>query len=56
MAVTKLPAKEAGSTPPPVPPDTPRPVGLGKGLAHIPDSFFAPLPEEILDSFESRQT
>lgn len=39
----------------PVPSDQPGPVGLGKGLTHIPDSFFAPLPEEILDSFEGRQ-
>ena len=56
MAVARPTAEGAGSTPPPIPPDPPRPVGLGKGLAHIPDSFFAPLPEEILDSFESRQT
>ena len=39
----------------PAPSNQPRPVGLGKGLAHIPDSFFDPLPEEILDSFEGRQ-
>jgi antitoxin (DNA-binding transcriptional repressor) of toxin-antitoxin stability system len=30
----------------------PRPVGLGKGLAIIPPSFFDPLPEEFLNSFE----
>ena len=34
------------------PVDEPRPVGLGKGLAEIPDSFFDPLPEEMLDLFE----
>ena len=34
--------------------DEPRPVGLGKGLAEIPDSFFDPLPEEMLDLFEGR--
>ena len=36
--------------------DEPRPVGLGKGLAEIPDSFFDPLPEEMLDLFEGRLT
>ena len=30
----------------------PRPVGLGKGLAEIPASFFDPLPEELLRLFE----
>lgn len=34
--------------------DEPRPVGLGKGLAEIPDSFFDPLPGELLDPFEGR--
>ena len=29
-----------------------RPVGLGKGLAEVPDSFFDPLPDTILDDFE----
>ena len=32
----------------------PRPVGLGKGLAQIPDSFFEPLPDEFLDRFEGK--
>ena len=32
----------------------PRPVGLGKGLVRIPDSFFDPLPEELLRLFEGR--
>lgn len=36
----------------PHPEDEPRPIGLGKGLAEIPESFFDPLPEEILDLFE----
>ncbi|MDD9989267.1 MAG: hypothetical protein OXQ31_23540 [Spirochaetaceae bacterium] len=31
-----------------------RPVGLGKGLAEVPESFFDPLPEHVLDSFEAR--
>ena len=30
----------------------PRPIGLGKGLAEIPDSFFEPLPDELLDLFD----
>ena len=32
----------------------PRPVGLGKGLAQIPDSFFEPLPDEFLDRFKDK--
>ena len=35
-------------------PTEPRPVGLGKGLVEIPDSFFEPLPEEILRLFEGK--
>ena len=37
-------------------PDTssqPRPIGLGKGLAEIPDSFFEPLPDDIYALFEA---
>ena len=34
------------------PVDEPRPIGLGKGLAEIPDSFFEPLPDEFLDQLE----
>ena len=29
----------------------PRPVGLGKGLAEVPESFFDPLPDDILALF-----
>ena len=32
----------------------PRPVGLGKGLVEIPDSFFDPLPDDLLDLFEGK--
>ena len=32
--------------------DEPRPVGLGRGLAEVSDTFFDPLPEDILSSFE----
>ena len=35
--------------------DEPRPIGFGKGLAEIPDSFFEPLPDEFLDRFESKR-
>ena len=31
-----------------------RPIGLGKGLVEIPDSFFEPLPEELLRLFEGK--
>ena len=33
-------------------PVKPRPVGLGRGLAEVPDSFFDPLPDDILEDFE----
>ena len=32
--------------------DEPRPVGLGKGLAEVPDSFFDPFPDDILHDFD----
>lgn len=32
----------------------PRPVGLGKGTVEIPDSFFDPLPADVLDLFEGK--
>jgi len=32
----------------------PRPLGLGKGLFTVPDSFFEPLPDDLLDAFEGR--
>ncbi|HXH01805.1 MAG TPA: type II toxin-antitoxin system Phd/YefM family antitoxin [Candidatus Competibacteraceae bacterium] len=32
----------------------PRPIGLAKGLFEVPDSFFEPLPEEVLADFEGR--
>ena len=32
----------------------PRPVGLGKGIAEIPPTFYEPLPDEILSAFEGR--
>jgi len=41
--------------PKPKPPAERRPVGLGKGLVEIPDSFFEPLPEELLRLFEGKR-
>ena len=32
--------------------DEPRPVGLGRGLARLSDSFHDPLPDDILDDFK----
>ena len=32
-----------------------RPIGLAKGLLEIPSSFFEPLPDDMLDAFESKQ-
>ncbi len=33
----------------------PRPIGLGKGLVEVPDSFYEPLPEELLWLFEGKE-
>lgn len=33
----------------------PRPIGLAKGTISIPPSFFEPLPEDILASFEGQE-
>jgi antitoxin (DNA-binding transcriptional repressor) of toxin-antitoxin stability system len=32
----------------------PRPAGLAEGQFSVPDSFFEPLPDELLDLFEGR--
>ena len=32
----------------------PRPFGLGKGLAQVPDSFFDPMPDDILARFNGK--
>jgi len=32
----------------------PRPIGLAKGHFTVPDDFNAPLPEEVLRTFESK--
>jgi antitoxin (DNA-binding transcriptional repressor) of toxin-antitoxin stability system len=33
----------------------PRPVGLMRGAFAVPDAFFDPLPEEMLQDFEGRE-
>ncbi len=30
----------------------PRPLGLAKGQVHLPDSFFDPLPDDLVSRFE----
>ncbi len=35
----------------PRPPKTPRPVGIDRGMI-VPESFFEPLPDEVLDAFD----
>ena len=30
-----------------------RPIGLAKGLFEVPKSFFDPLPDDLLDSFNN---
>jgi antitoxin (DNA-binding transcriptional repressor) of toxin-antitoxin stability system len=32
--------------------DKPRPIGLARGQFTVPDSFFEPLPHDIIESFE----
>lgn len=39
-------------TPLPEVPARPRPIGLAKGRFSVPRSFFEPLPEELLRTFE----
>ncbi len=31
-----------------------RPLGLAKGTVEVPQSFFEPLPDELLDLFEGK--
>ncbi len=33
----------------------PRPIGLAKKVFHLPESFFEPLPPEILATFEGKE-
>ncbi len=32
----------------------PRPIGLAKGMGHVPPEFFEPLDDELLDLFEGK--
>ena len=51
-----LPEKASGLltilNPPPI--SQPRPVGLAKGQFTVPDDFNAPLPEDVLRTFEGK--
>jgi hypothetical protein len=38
----------------PPPPLDPRPIGLAKGQFSVPDDFNAPLPEDVLQTFEGQ--
>jgi hypothetical protein len=53
-----LPEKASGLltilNPPPISQSQPRPIGLAKGLFVVPDDFNAPLPEEVLQTFEGK--
>ena len=40
----------------PAPPATPRPIGLAKGTFSIHPDFFSPLPDEVIEDFEGRNT
>ena len=31
-----------------------RPIGLAKGEFEVPDEFFAPLPDDVIDAFEGK--
>lgn len=33
-----------------------RPLGVGKGKLAVPESFFRPLPEDLLDSFDGKKS
>ncbi len=35
-------------------PDEPRPIGLARGKLTVPDTFFEPLPDSLLDAFKGR--
>ena len=38
----------------PQPLSQPRPIGLAKGQFTVPDDFNAPLPEDVLQTFEGK--
>jgi prevent-host-death family protein len=47
VAVARLVAVE--------PPRTPRPLGMDRGRFKVPEDFNAPLPDEVLASFEGKK-
>ncbi len=51
-----LPEKASGLltilNPPPL--SQPRPIGLAKGQFTVPDDFNAPLPDDVLQTFEGK--
>lgn len=49
-----VPIAEIRPLPPEEPSMAPRPIGLAKGEFEVPDSFFDPLPAEMLRAFEGR--
>jgi hypothetical protein len=52
----RLPEKASGllTILPPSPLTQLRPIGLAKGQFTVPDDFNAPLPEEVLQTFEGQ--
>lgn len=34
----------------------PRPIGLAKGLFAVPDTFFEPLPDDLMRAFEGHDS
>lgn len=38
----------------PAPRTEPRPVGLARGRFTVPDEFFEPLPDDLVEAFEGR--
>ena len=49
-----VPVAEIRSVTPPR--NEPRPIGLAKGKFEVPKEFFAPLPDELLDGFEGKDS
>jgi hypothetical protein len=51
-----LPEKASGllTIPPPAPRSQLRPIGLARGRFTVPDDFNAPLPEDVLQTFEGK--
>jgi antitoxin (DNA-binding transcriptional repressor) of toxin-antitoxin stability system len=39
----------------PAPETKPRPIGLARGRFAVPPTFFEPLPDDLVESFEGRR-